>query len=155
MMTSPRIALSCPGWLALGLAVALGLTACGGSSAGASDESSNAPAETAASAENLPVEEIVATMQFSGAKLTADNAAQAKAAVRSGMPIREAVQAVGEIAGAPKQAGSGVANWLARTDDGGCLNLMLMTGDGVVRNTSLDTFPKGSMGEAKCQNYGL
>ena len=131
------------------------LTGCGGSAAAENGEPAQDAASAAAPVENLPVEEIVSTIQFSGAKLTVDNADQAKAAVRSGMPIREAVEAVGAIAGAPKQAGSGVANWLARTDDGGCLNLMLMTGDGVVRNTSLDTFPKGSMGEAKCQNYGL
>lgn len=137
------------------LVTILASTGCGGSAAAESADSAETAETTAAPVENLPVEEIVSTIQFSGAKLTVDNAAQAKAAVRSGMPIREAAEAVGAIAGAPKQAGSGVANWLARTDDGGCLNLMLMTGDGVVRNVSLDTFPKGSMGEAKCQNYGL
>jgi hypothetical protein len=110
--------------------------------------------ESAALVESAPVEEIAGSIDFPSGDFTADNASLAKEAVSSGMPIRAALEAVGSVAGAPNQVGSGVANWLASTADGGCLNLMLATGEGRVNSVSLDTFPSGSMGAAKCQNYG-
>ena len=141
-------------------ALALSGWACGSDSEAAAaaesgETAASAPAQAEAPVEQAPIEEIAGSIDWPYVTVTADGMRSAHQAVSKGMPVREALEAAAPHVGIPKQAGQGTANWVIRDDAGGCVNFMIVAKDGRVDMATFDTFPAGSMGEAKCQNFGI
>lgn len=143
------------------LLLAVAAWGCGGGADGgepsANDGAASAPEETPASApaDLRSINEIAGEVDWPSVTPTPESLAAARDAVSSGMAIGPALEAAAPHAGFPKQAGDGTVNWLVRDDAGACVNLMLTAAEGEVSRVDLTTFPAGSMGEAKCQNFGV
>lgn len=98
---------------------------------------------------------LVENMSWPQVTPTAEGMRAAKEKISQGMALQQALDHAAPDVGSPTQVGGGVANWLARDAEGNCVNLMIIGGDGKVNNVALSTLPRGSMGEAKCQNAGI
>lgn len=130
---------------------ALLATGCGNSDTGTQASSTEAPAPP--SAPILSVEQALASADLSPIEFDDDAMALAANKVDRGDPLLIALQQIGPSLGAPNQSAANAINWLKRMPDGDCGNLMLHVSDGLVTRVAYTEFPKGSQGEAKCQNW--
>lgn len=130
-----------------------------GCSGGASDEPTEPSIGQAGSgmespdAPKLSVEQALAEAELSPVAFDNDAMALAASRVNRGDALVTAMAELGPVLGAPQHSQPGVVNWLKRMDNGACGNLMLAVSDGVLTQVAYTEFPKGSMGEAKCQNW--
>ncbi len=131
---------------------ALLATGCGNSNPGTQQNSSEKE-PTPPAVRILSVEAALAGSELSPMEFDNDAMALAANRVHRGDPVVVALQQIGPSLGAPQHSDSRVINWLKRLEDDDCGNLMLHVSDGLVTRVAYTEFPKGSMGEAKCQNW--
>ena len=101
----------------------------------------------------VSVEEAIAAAALQEVSYDDNTLALATNKIKKGDVLTEVLNQMGAKLGAPQHHDATTINWLHRTTKGMCANLMVTVDEGRINRAVYTDFPKGSMGEAKCQNW--